>query len=229
MKNKFFNEFPQIVLSLMKMEGCWLIASIIPIILILFLNKDVSNIALFLLILLLMSPSLFVLIRISEKVNTEWETIHFWQLFKHFWPKYWREVLRICLPYLLILVILSVNLLYFTTASSSLLILLRVLFIIIAVVATLITINMMTISAFYTFPYKSLFKLSVYYLLTDFAATLKKIIVLIIAIASLFWVSNFLIFFLVSTIFYLFYRSSQQMLREIRKGYVDPSKKTVSN
>ncbi|MEE6717171.1 hypothetical protein, partial [Schleiferilactobacillus harbinensis] len=149
----------------------------------------------------------------SAFIDDEGRDTHYFREYFARMNRYWQETTIIWLPYLVTIGILITNARFFTLGSSGLTMVFRFLFLALIVGLSLVEINMVNIASFYTFDYKSLFKLSAYYLLVDFLSTLKKGIAIGLAILAMFLVSNFIVFFLVGPVTFLNYRASKGMLR----------------
>lgn len=219
--SKTYFRIANIVYPVLKLTGLWLLANLLPLAIMLLLDQDFSNLWLFIGLLAIMGPSVFSLIRCSAFIDDEGRDTHYFREYFARMNRYWQETTIIWLPYLVTIGILITNARFFTLGSSGLTMVFRFLFLALIVGLSLVEINMVNIASFYTFDYKSLFKLSAYYLLVDFLSTLKKGIAIGLAILAMFLVSNFIVFFLVGPVTFLNYRASKGMLRQIKGEFTE--------
>lgn len=142
--------------------------------------------------------------------------------FRSFYKKNFIDTLRFWVPYVMIMMILYINATYFNGNQQTRLIVASIA-ILGSVVSTLSVTYMLAINAKFKFGVKDLFKLSMFYILTDIKANISIIVVYFLAIGVAIVISDFILLFVASVIGYLFVMYTYSALEHVRDSFTESS------
>lgn len=144
--------------------------------------------------------------------------------FKYFYKKNFIDTLRFWMPYVIIMLILYTNATYFEGNPTTRLIV-TIIAIIGSIVSTLSITYMLAINAKFKFGVKDLFKLGMFYILTDIKANISIVVVYFLAIGVAIVISDFLLLFVASVIGYLLVMYTYSALEHVRDSFTEGSTK----
>jgi len=159
-----------------------------------------------------------------KETNFEKEDLPTAKDFMSFYKKNFMDTLKIWTPYVILMVVLYTNATYYDGSQFT-----RILFTIVALIGSIIftlsMIYMLMINAKFKFGSKDLFKLSLFYILTDIKATLSIVSVCILSFAVAVLLSDLLLLLVASEIGYLLVKYTYSMLEHVKDRFIEDGAK----
>ena len=140
--------------------------------------------------------------------------------FKYFYKKNFFDTLKFWLPYVVLMSVLYINVTYFDGNPT-----VRVVVIVVAmigsVIGTLSITYVLVINSKFKFGVKDLFRLGMFYILTDIKATISIVVVYFLALVVAVFISEFLLLLTVSVTGYLLVKYTYSVLEHVRNRFIN--------
>jgi len=155
-----------------------------------------------------------------KETNFEKEDLPKLKDFILFYKKNFTDTLKIWLPYVILMMVLYTNVVYYEGSGF-----VRIMTIIIAIIGSIISTlsvtYMLIINAKFKFGVKDLLKLSMFYTITGFKATISIVVVYFLALVVTVLTSEFLLILVVSVIGYLLVSYTYSTLENVRDRFTE--------
>lgn len=194
----------------------FVLSNLLFFIFILFLERDFSNISLYLLGLVPTGPAISAVIASAIKANDENDYSQPVKDFVHYYKQNLRDSLKIWLPFLLILFVLLTDIAYFYQAGNGLF---SLFFFLLAVLLIAFLLPIFLISSKFRFKLKDLLKLGAFYSLTKLKITIGNLASLFILFALAYYTSELIFLFISSLVMYFFVGYNSSIIKEVKENY----------
>lgn len=201
-------------------EGLIVLTALPSFVLVLFLERDASNIPLYALALVPLGPALGAALFTWREFERDKDPYPA----RHFWRGYlvgWRDVLKTWIALVLALMVLSVNIAFRDVVGVP--DVLTVGFGVLAAGLLLWACNAVPIAALLTFRLRDSARLAAYYLVARPAATLGWLVLGVLVVGILWYSSDWVLALALSPLTYLAYRTAAPMIAEVTANHTPPA------
>lgn len=200
------------------------ITNIIFFIFLLFLERDFSNISLYLLSLVPTGPALSALFYCFDKMVKEKDLVPTRDFFSGY-RKNFKDALKLWIPSLFIMFILIVDLQYHFVRDTTFSNIMSIFFLLLIVLFFLILLYAMQINTFFIFRIRDIYRLSAYYIVMNLKETLGNLGIVFVSLFVASITSNFLLVFFICVILYLIFLNSRIVLQDVKNNFIETEEK----
>lgn len=185
-----------------------------------FLEATLANIVWYLIGIIPLGPAISALIGSTLKVIEEDDFSEPGKDFRYFYKINFTDSFKVWLPYLFLTYIFSVNINYYINLASNELGLLAYFFVLLIVIMTLLLIPVFIIQTKFSFRYRDLLRLGLYYFFTKIKITFGNLFIIFIVVFILMAISEWLLFLMPAVLSYIWLLYNYSIVKDVKANFV---------
>lgn len=199
----------------------WFNLSFIPLfIFFFFVEATLANVVWYLIGMIPLGPAIGALLGSTINVIEEDDFSEPGRDFRRFYKMNFLDSLKVWVPYLVLLYVISVNINYYFNIVSGQLVVLGYVFALFAIILTLYMIPVLMIQTKFSFRYKDMLKLAAYYFFTKLKLSFGNLFIMFIVTFLLLMISEWILLAIPALLAYIWMLYNYSIVKNVKNNFV---------